>query len=250
MFSELEWFGQPAAASQEEWPAEDLSQGRQMNDPEPASPGFGDRRQYQYMADQQHRPGEQFAFDQRMPAPGDMSPGREMDYQESAGDRRQYQYMADQQHRPGEQFAFDQRMPSPKPSNWEFADVNQDNDEEKPTTFGGENEVEFQWNDFEPHAEEDPQNDAAFKENIWVNAFDDEAQQNDFNEDDTEEKIAFDEQANESPGDDTNEQEFSPHDLVIQFFNSPGDPTDATLQEVDWNDRDFLKVYIIIAKDV
>lgn len=170
-----------------------------MNDPEPASPGFGDRRQYQYMADQQHRSGEQFAFDQR--------------------------------------------MPPPNPSNVEFADVNQDYDEEKPTTFGGEN-VEFQWNDLEPHAEEDPQNDAAFKENIWANAFDDEAQQNDFNEEDTEEKIAFDEQANEPPDDNPNEQEFSPHDLVIQFFNSPGDPTDATLQEVDWNDRDFLKVYI------
>ena len=31
----------------------------------------------------------------------------------------------------------------------------------------------------------------------------------------------------------------SPDEIMIQFFNSPGDPH---TQEIDWNDRDFLKV--------
>ena len=45
------------------------------------------------------------------------------------------------------------------------------------------------------------------------------------------------------PDMDTNEQGFTPEDLAVQFFNSPGDP-EAGMQEVDWSDRDFLKVYI------
>lgn len=44
-----------------------------------------------------------------------------------------------------------------------------------------------------------------------------------------------------NPGGPAVEQDFSPDDIMVQFFNQPGDPQ-VLQQEVDWNDRDFLKV--------
>lgn len=43
-----------------------------------------------------------------------------------------------------------------------------------------------------------------------------------------------------NPGVPAVEQDLSPDDIMVQFFNHPGDPQ-VLEQEVDWNDRDFLK---------
>ena len=43
-----------------------------------------------------------------------------------------------------------------------------------------------------------------------------------------------------NPGGPAVEQDLSPDDIMVQFFNHPGDPQ-VLQQEVDWNDRDFLK---------
>ena len=46
-------------------------------------------------------------------------------------------------------------------------------------------------------------------------------------------KQGDDENMDSKPSDDVD-------DIMIQFFNHPGDP--KVQEEVDWNDRDFLKV--------
>ena len=56
-----------------------------------------------------------------------------------------------------------------------------------------------------------------------------------------EEQTAFNQDNNHVPEDPVNKQGFSPDDIINNFFNSPGD-SNVLEQEVDWNDRDFLKV--------
>ena len=141
-----------------------------------------------------------------------------------ASDRRQNQFEMEEQERISQQLALGQRVPPRQPQpqeSWGFAaEVNEEEDE--PSMLGREKEDEFQ-QDFELAADEA----AAFEDGPWSS---NKATQNDFRED------------NMNPTADTNEEEFSPHDIVIQFFNSPGDSDDAALQKLDWNDRDFLKV--------
>ena len=137
-------------------------------------------------------------------------------------DRLQNKFEIEKQQWLAQQLAYAQSVPQGG-----FADMNEEDDE--PSMLGRENEVEFQRNQL---AANEAEKHAAFQDNFWGN---NEANQNDFDEDSVN--------LQEDRGPDTN-KEFSPDDIMIQFFNSPGDPDDATLQEPDWNDRDFLKVYI------
>ena len=139
--------------------------------------------------------------------------------------RLQNKFQIEQQQRLAQQLASAQRMTQSVPQGG-FADMSEEDDE--PSMLGRENEVEFQRNQL-------AEKYAAFQDNFWSN---NEANQNDLDQGGVN--------IQEDQGPDTN-KEFSPDDIMIQFFNSPGDPDDATLQELDWNDRDFLKVHNIAA---
>jgi hypothetical protein len=146
--------------------------------------------------------------------------GREMEEPQWDMDNRlQNKFQIEQQQRLAQQLASAQRMTQSVPQGG-FADMSEEDDE--PSMLGRENEVEFQRNQL-------AEKYAGFQDNFWSN---NEANQNDLDQGGVN--------IQEDQGPDTN-KEFSPDDIMIQFFNSPGDPDDATLQELDWNDRDFLK---------